>query len=85
MLCKLNLCEMKAVEDEFHFIMKCPFYIELHACCKLLSKSNTLIDSDMFILVMSASGYDCLPVNLMNLLIYSNLVQIIIDVQSFVL
>ena len=58
---------MKAVEDEFHFIMKCPFYVELRA--KLLSNisdiynTDTLVDSDIFILIMSASEYDCiLPV-----------------------
>jgi hypothetical protein len=64
-LCKL--CNLNAVEDEFHFMMICPFYSDLRS--KLLTDINeisdvdNLSDNEIFLFLMGATDYDCiLPV-----------------------
>ena len=64
-LCKL--CNLNDIEDEFHFIMKCPFYnnlrFNLFSVIGETIDINNLSDNEIFISIMGACDYDCiLPV-----------------------
>ena len=59
-ICKL--CDLSLVEDEFHSIMKCPFYSTLRN--NLLSKLSDIYNLDsmsnneVFTRIMGVSDYD---------------------------
>lgn len=55
-------CNLREIEDEFHFMMKCTFYEDSRA--KLLSDISevfdvtNLSDNDIFLKLMCAQDYD---------------------------
>ena len=59
-----TLCNLNEVEDEFHFIMACPYYNNIRT--KLLSgfkemyDTDHLSDKDIFLLIISTDEYDCI-------------------------
>ena len=59
-----TLCNLNSVEDEFHFIMECPFYstlrINLLNVFSDIYNLNSMSNIDIFKLIMSVSDYDCI-------------------------
>jgi hypothetical protein len=59
-----TLCNLNSVEDEFHFIMECPFYstlrIDLLNVFSDIYNLNSMSNIDIFKLIMSVSDYDCI-------------------------
>ena len=61
-VCKL--CNLNQIEDEFHLIMKCPFYDKQRAelltiIYEVFDLANAS-DKDIFVKIMSVTDYDCL-------------------------
>lgn len=63
-----QMCSLNEVEDEFHFIMKCPLYKDLRSKLffdihEIYSHTGNLTDRELFLFIMSATDHDCiLPV-----------------------
>ena len=61
-----QICNLNAVEDEFHFIMKCSAYSDIHFT--LLQQigeilvSQNFSDMDYFLRIMSASEFDLVKI-----------------------
>jgi len=58
-----NLCTLNVVEDEFHFIIKCPFYDTsrrdmLRILSDMYDKFDNLTEDDKFIKIMSVTDFD---------------------------
>jgi hypothetical protein len=58
-----NLCTLNEIEDEFHVIIKCPFYDTfrtdmLRTLSDMYDKFDKLTDDDMFIKLMSVTDFD---------------------------